>query len=291
MTRVSAAVLASVLGLADLAASSGESLKPVLLRAGDYVVNYGRALATVVAEERYEQRLVGGESETLQQRTLVSEIAFVHLADSQEWLTFRNVVKVDDRAVDGAEGRLDRILRGAPPTIVGQARALATASARHNIGPLHRDFNAPAMPLQFLYPSRQPDIRFDKRGEEVIGGERIWVVRFRESDRVTLIRRIDGRGVPATGLLWIAPADGRVLRASFVVDDFVPRQPKERKSRGSLDVTWRPEPKLDLWVPGELRERYEGPWADQGLAYDIVGTATYSNYRRFDVDVRLIDRR
>lgn len=291
MTRLLTAVLASVLALTDLAAIAGESLKPVLVRAGGYVVSYGRELATVVAEERYEQQLVGRDDRSLRRRTLISEIAFVHLAQSQEWLTFRNVIRVDGQPVEGAEGRLDRVLRGAPPTIVGQARALATESARHNLGPLRRDFNAPAMPLQFLYPSRQPDIRFDKRGEEVVDGERLWVVRFRESDRITLIRRIDERGVPATGLLWIAPADGRVVRASFVVDDFVPRNTKDQKSRGSLDVTWRPEPKLDLWVPGEMRERYSGPWTEQGLAYDIVGTATYSNYRRFDVDVRLIDRR
>ena len=49
---------------------------------------------------------------------------------------------------------------------------------------------------------------------------------------------------------------------------------------------------LDLWVPAEMRERYEGPGmshATRGRArrYDIDGVATYSNYRRFTVDVRI----
>ena len=51
-------------------------------------------------------------------------------------------------------------------------------------------------------------------------------------------------------------------------------------------MTWRRDVPLDLWVPAEMREHYEGPWSamsapGQRERYDIEGVATYSNYRRF----------
>ena len=56
-------------------------------------------------------------------------------------------------------------------------------------------------------------------------------------------------------------------------------------------MRWRRDASLDLWVPAEMRERYEGPWYERldsrPERYDIDGVATYSNYRRFTVDVRI----
>lgn len=261
-------------------------------RARDYAVDYGEALATVIAEEEYTQQLVAtkGGAE-LQRRVLRSEIAFVHLAASDEWQAFRNVVSVDGEPVAGAAGRLERVFASAPRSVLAQARVLAEESARYNLGPLHRNFNVSTMPLQFLHASRRDTIRFDKRGEEAVGADRAWIVRFREDRHGTLIRSTDGRAVPVEGLFWIVPDDGRVIRASFFAKDFLPADPGPRTSRADLDVTWRQDEKLKLWVPAAMRERYSGPWSENATRYDITGTAVYSNYRRFDVDVRLIDRR
>jgi hypothetical protein len=57
-------------------------------------------------------------------------------------------------------------------------------------------------------------------------------------------------------------------------------------------VTFRPDARLGQWVPSEMRERYEGAWPDGGpdgepRHYEITGTATYTNFRRFDVDIRI----
>jgi hypothetical protein len=274
------------------ASTARQSIGEVIRRASGYVVGYGEALATVVANEQYTQLLVASRGAgELRRRVLQSEIAFVHLAESNEWQAFRNVVSVDGAAVAGAEGRLERVFRGAPRSIIAQARAIAQESARYNLGPLHRDFNAPTMPLQFLHPARRDNMRFDKRGEETLGAERVWVVRFREDRHGTLIRAPDGRAIPVEGLLWIVPDDGRVIRASFSAKDFLPADPGPRTSRADLDVTWRPHEKLGTWVPAEMHERYSGPWMEGSAPYDITGVAIYSNYRRFDVDVRLIDRR
>jgi hypothetical protein len=279
------------LGAALNASSERQSLADVIGRARDYVADYGDALATVVADELYAQELIaipGGAP--FRRRVLRSEIVFVPLAASDEWQAFRNVVSVDGEAVAGAQGRLERVFGSAPRSIIAQARALAEEGARYNLGPLHRNFNAPTMPLQYLHRSRRDTVRFDKRGEETAGNAQAWVVRFREDRHGTLIRSTDGRAIPVEGQMWIVPADGRIIRASLVAKDFLPAGPGGKSSRAELDVTWREEPKFGLWVPGEMRERYAGPWTDGSTRYDISGTAVYSNYRRFNVDMRLIDR-
>lgn len=265
-------------------------LDDVLARAGEYAVEYGRALARVVAEEHYTQRLVWRTDKAIrQERRLRSEMAFVRLADSTEWLAFRNVLSVDDVPVPGADGRLERLLRGASPSMIAQARLIAGESGRYNIGPITREINTPTTALHFVHPEHRPNCRFDKAREDLIDGERVWVVRFRERNKGSLIRRGDGVNLPAVGLLWIVPTDGRVVRSQLVVEDFVRGR---GDSKSAIDVTWRRNASLDLWVPAEMREQYEGPWLatrtpNQRERYDMDGVATYSNYRRFTVDMRI----
>jgi len=285
-------IAASVGAAAWLAAAEptafAQSPRHVLERAGTYVVGYGKALADVIGEEQYTQRLVARDGSPIESRVLDSEIAFVGLAGSEEWQAFRNVLRVDGAPVQGAERRLERVLRDPPRSIAAQARLIAHESARYNLGPLQRNFNAPTMPLQFLHPSHQDRARFDKRGEETIAGERAWILRFRERRRSTLIRSPEGRDVPVEGLMWIVPADGRVLRATFFVTDFLPSpRGSTTTSRADLDVTWRHDERLGISLPAEMHERYAGPWMAGTEPYDIVGHARYANYRRFEVDVRI----
>ena len=264
------------------------TLDDVLARAGQYTVDYGEALQSVLAEERYVQRLIWrGDHGVKQERRLRSEIAFVRLVTSTEWLTFRNVLAVDDAAIPDASGRLEQLLRGSPPSLLVQARLIAGESARFNIGPITRDINVPTTALHFLHPKHRPNCRFNKEREEVLGGERVWVIRFKERERGSLIRGTDGQNLPALGRLWIVPADGRVVKSELVIEDFV----RGGDSKAEIGVRWQRDASLDLWVPAEMRERYEGPWyerLDSRLEhYDIDGVATYSNYRRFTVDVRI----
>ena len=266
------------------------SLDDVLKRAGQYTVDYGESLASVLAEETYVQRLVWRRDQSVkQERKLQSEIAFVRLVDSTEWLTFRNVLAVDDEAIPDAHGRLERLLRASPASLLVQARLIASESARFNIGPMTRDINVPTTALHFLHPKHRPNCRFNKEREEVLDGERVWVIRFRERERGSLIRGVDGLNLPALGRLWIVPADGRVVRSELVIENFVRGR---GDSKAEIGVRWRRDRSLDLWVPAEMRERYESSWYEPRDSrprerYDIDGVATYSNYRRFTVDVRI----
>jgi hypothetical protein len=264
-------------------------LDDVLTRAGQYAVDYGLALTSVLAEETYVQRLVWrGGREAFEERRLRSEMAFVRLTDSTEWLAFRNVLTVNQRPIPEADGRLERLFSGSH-SLPEQARLIAGESARYNIGPITREINAPTTALHFVHPQHRPNCRFDKDSEETLDGERVWIVRFKARDRGSLIRRGDGRNLPAEGRLWIVPADGRVVRSELVVKDFVRGS---GDSKAEIRVKWRHDASLDLWVPAEMREEYEGPWLvmsprKRRERYDIEGVATYSNYRRFTVDVRI----
>ena len=270
--------------------SRPSSLDDVLARAGRYAVDYGLALTSVLAEEAYTQRLVWRNTKTvLSDRRLRSEIAFVRLVDSTEWLAFRNVLAVNDSPIPESDGRLERLFRGSQQSLLQQARLIAGDSARFNLGPITREINVPTTALHFVHPKHLPNCRFDKEGEADVAGERVWIVRYRERDRGGLITRGDGRSVPAEGRLWIVPADGRVVRSELVVKDFVRGG---GDSKAEIHVTWRRDALLDMWVPADMREHYSGPWRAMSAPqrterYDIDGVATYSNYRRFTVDVRI----
>ncbi len=281
----------AVLALNTTRASAERSeLDRVLARASDYVVVYGHALSSVLAEERYAQRLVWrSNKKPLQRRELLSEIAFVRLPDSTEWVSFRNVSAVDGTPLPEAAGRLERVFNDSADTLTARAQALAGESARYNLGPITRQINVPTLSLLFLHPVHKPFCRFDKESEVDFGGERVWVVRFRERDRGEIIIRGDGRHLPAEGRLWIVAANGRVVQTELVVKDFVRGR---GDSKATVHVRWRHDPTLALWVPAEMTEAYEGPWRAltgprTSERYDIEGTATYSNYRRFTVDVRI----
>ena len=289
--RRSLTAIACILALpAALAGQSRVTLRDVLGRAGDYVVAYGESLATVLAEEQYTQQLTfSRERRPLAVRRLRSEIAFVRLADTSEWIAFRNVTSVDGQEVPDAEGRLERLFRTAPPTLLAQTRLIASESARYNLGPLTREINVPTFALHYLHPENQLASDFDKSGEETLNGITTWIVRFRERNGGGFIRRSDDRRLPTEGRFWIGTADGCVLKTQLTVRNFVRGG---RDSRAEINVTWRRDATLNLWVPAEMREAYHGPWTPLETPlgpkpYDIDGTAQYSNYRRFTVDVRI----
>ena len=91
---------------------------------------------------------------------------------------------------------LERIFRDTPGSALAQVRAIAAESARHNIGPVQRNFNVPTTVLQFILPQHQERFRFRKVAEERSGAEPVWVIDFREQRRSTFIRTPEGRDAP-----------------------------------------------------------------------------------------------
>jgi hypothetical protein len=106
-------------------------------------------------------------------------------------------------------------------------------------------------------------------------------VQFEEVARPTLVDQ-EGRGdLPARGRFWIDPARGTVLRSETEFR-FGPA-----RARAHVVTRYRAEPKLALWVPSEMRERYEDlPGTPMPVFRSpSEATARYSNFRKFTVTI------
>jgi hypothetical protein len=57
-------------------------------------------------------------------------------------------------------------------------------------------------------------------------------------------------------------------------------------SQASLSAEYRPAPRLAMWVPVEMNERYEDSGRQRYFGPTVAATALYSNFRRFNVSVK-----
>jgi len=256
-------------------ASAGEpSLDEVLERTARWVAIYEETLGNVIAEEIYEQDARsngqyrrGGPRVV---RHLKSEFLFVRVGD--RWQGFRDVTEVDGFAVPRREERLlSQFAAGVPSE--DRRRLLRQASARYNIGRIARDANVPTLPLEILRAANQAGFAFKHAGNETIAGTRTWRLSFKETARPTRVGTREGDDVPLSGRVWLDTVSGRLLRAEL--------KTRDRLLRAELVIDFRLQSEGGLWVPTEMRERYETV-NESDL---IIAKATYTHFRRFDVAV------
>jgi hypothetical protein len=163
-----------------------------------------------------------------------------------------------------------------------RASALLAQSARYNLGPAIRNINFPTLALAFLHPMNQGRFAWSLGGRRQFGSVEGVEVRFDELARPTIVDR-DGQGdLPARGRFWIHPGRGTVLRSetSYPIEtDGV------RVARAFVATEYRPEPKLAMWVPAEMREEYEDlpTAAVRTFGSRTEATARYGGFRRFTV--------
>ena len=263
---------------------NGPSLETIIDRASRFALHQRETLSSVRADETYLQELRSLEGRLLQSRRLESEIAFVQLAGHEDWLAFRNVIRVDGEATGTDTGRLEKLFReGAAER---QWQRIAEENAIYNLGRLHRTWNIPTLPMHLLMPMHRWRFRFKKESGSDRDGP--WVISYQERGSPTMVRTSDFKPVRVKGRLWISAGDGHLERATLE---------SEVPLRSELEFVWRFDDKLAAWLPFEMRERYRRVRPDSvgkdaqsvtaGRRYDIVGVATYANYRRFAVDVRI----
>lgn len=266
------------------------SLGQVLERAGTYAEGYHEAFTTIVAEEHYVQRIVSpmrsssgtwalqtiGDDD--EQRTLRSDVMLVRgVAGRDAWFFFRDVFEVDGRPVNSARGRLESWFRESRDSFVHRARALALEQARYNLGDILRTINVPLIALEFLLPRHQERFRFRHAGDTVVSGATVASVTYEERRRPTMIRTPDGDDIEAHGTFWIEPATGRVLRTELRTGERNGSQ-----VRATIVVTYSSNERLGMLVPVSMQERYSSG------SHEITGLASYSNFRRFETDARII---
>ena len=257
--------------------SPSPNLITVLLRASAYVAGYVKAMTSVVSEERYEQTLFRKGDWTgagvIVRRTLVSDYLLVAVSGSSQWLPFRDVYSVDGVPVRDRSDRLLKLFVESPADAYNQALRIREESSRHNIGSGTRDTNVPTFALQFLSDELRGGFTFTLKGRERLDDLETVVVEYLETSLPSVIVGRQNEDVPSRGRFWIDPTDGRIMRTLL--------ETRPNGGVNTLDVVYRYEPRLGILVPGEMNERRK---ADVEV---VEGRATYSNFRRFQVDTSI----
>jgi hypothetical protein len=297
MTRRCVAALAfAVLLPAISSRASAQSRQPtldsLLALAAVYEQRFESTFRSVLGSERFQQR-VGGfgrdDDGSSRRRIIESETLFLRVPEEQSWLMVRNVRRVDGRTVPDSDGRLDRLLADTSGDWLARVRRLRDEGARFDLGKIRRNFSDPTMVLQFVNPAAQRRFRFELRGREHMNGREVWRVAYAEQERPTLVQS-SGRDVAASGDLWIEPAGGVVVRTRVTLRDTLPAS----RLTAAIDVTFRPAPRFDVWMPARMEETYEergrGMYRGQltTFAERVDCVATYSNFRRFETDARIV---
>lgn len=250
------------------------SAKAVAAAATAYVDQYQQQLAFLLADEQYTQQVFDGQGRETARRTMTGESFVTFVPADRAWISVHDVAEIDGKPVENRED-LPRLLQRLP--VAGAARLLTARNAAFNIGHITRTFNEPTLGLLVVEARRRPQFRFTRTGETREGEATIVTLAFKEVDEPTLVRGEDGRQVHATGSLDVDAGTGRIQHTSM------------RLALGTIiaQVTTRyaRDPKLDIWVPTVFGERYEQTRSDRREV--IVCEATYTNYRKFQVNVRI----
>jgi hypothetical protein len=284
-----AALASAVLVLPFCAALTGQSLSPsngdlreLLARAGRYVSKYEREASAVVCEERFEQvveRVTRKPSleavapelrRRREKRVLVSDFLLVQVPGEPGWTPFRDVYSVDGVAVRDREERLTRLFLDPKLDALERADRIREESSRYNLGAATRDINVPTFVLGFLKPGVQTHFAFRSAGQERVGQVDTEIVDYEETGRPTIVRGARFEDVPARGRVWIDRATGAVLGTVLRTEPY--------GLKSSIEVTYRFDPAMALWVPAEMVETHEVP------GEITTGRATYTNFRRFKVE-------
>lgn len=264
-------------------AAQGPTLASVLAASADYLTRFKQEVSAVVAEETYHQQVTTLGRLGRQVRDLRSDLLLVTLPDGR-YVQFRDVFEVDGAPVRDREERLSGLFLNGSPSSMAQRERILETSARYNIGDVVRTINVPMMALMFLEPEFQGRFRFSRSRDtkppalltagDGLPESEVWAIDYREVSRPTIVRRTDGRAdQPAHGRFWIEPASGRVRMLELLIDD--------HDVASSVNVLFREQARIGLWLPAVMKERYDVNRAAQNIV--IEGTATYANFRKFGV--------
>jgi hypothetical protein len=259
------------------------TVETLLERMTAYLERYEQQLSSVVADERFSQRVVytrayknGMPVTDDERRRLDSEIGFLRLPGGADWLGFRDVRKINGRDVVTAGRRVVDTL-SEKGDVMAQARAIADASAEHNLG-VPRTTNVPTAALEIIHPRNYAAHRFERRGDDTIRRTKVAVIGFSETRRPPLVAGSGGQELVSSGRIWIEPASGTIWRVEWKYAPAI-------GSPSSLTVEFAMNDELGMMVPIEMHETFS---VIGGLNARGDGVAFYSNFRRFGTSGRIV---
>jgi hypothetical protein len=277
------AAATAVAGAQAPATAPETSIDMVLARAAAYVQKYEQDFEGVVAEEKYDQNSRQGgrfdqfgsiRHDTDKRRVFRSDLLLVRPEGAASWLQFRDVFEVDGKMVRDRNDRLAKLFLAPNATTAKQIERIMNESARYNVGSIFRNFNVPVMALAILKQENQ--YRFLYNHSDIDDAQRkdgAWAVDYREVATGTMIKTNNQQDLPIEGRMWIEPQTGRVLATIL--------RAQSQLIRASIEVEYGFEESLGILVPRTMHEEYRQYTDGSG----VTTTATYSNFRRFQVKV------
>jgi hypothetical protein len=272
-------VAASALALAMTAAMpAGQqkldlSTRALVAAASKYVTEYETRFKFLIAEESYTQATYDRERRETGRRWMKGELFLTFIPADSAWLAVHDFTEVDGEPVQDREDLRTLLQKGVTESIV---RNVLNRNSRFNLGSIVRNFNEPTLALLIFEPPRVERFAFDR--EEIVqnGGRTTVRLSFKERERPTLVRDVDGRPVYSRGEVTVDAGTGRVERTVIeLVDGNV---------LARLTTAYALDEKVDMWVPVTFTERYERASRDREV---ILCEAAYTNYRRFEVTARV----
>jgi hypothetical protein len=263
---------------------SDTNASAVLSDARAYLQKYEEALTFLVAEEQYVQEIryqTPLDRKMPQSRTTKSEIYFIFLPSSHDWMAIRDVQSVDGKTVTD-KPNVPAMLATIPAAQV--EASLKSYNARYNIGRTIRNFNEPTLSLLVLQPERASNVTLELKGVAVSQGVQVATLAYREIGTETVLRDLSLKPVLSEGELLAEVGTGRIRRAQL------------KATLGSVSVelttTYVQDATLNALVPAVFREQYEdGTYRPSSRnqpenvpPYEqIVCEAKYSHFHRFEV--------
>jgi hypothetical protein len=282
MRRI-AAFLVALLVPALLAAEDRPPLQAILSSVTDYVVRFENTIQGIVAEENYVQDSDKSDRPFVTHRELKSDLLMVRSEGSDfGYVQFRDVFNVDGDAVRDRSDRLTKLFLDPSMSARRQAAQIMGESARYNIGSVERNINVPLIALMLMDPMYRSHFKYsvdtDHKGvphgmpksPAFTLGTDAWVIEFEEVATPTVVRG-DDRDAKSHGRVWADPATSRVLMTELIVE--------AKTVRSTIRVSYQSEPIAGLLLPVEMRETY----VVKKRFYTLEGTATYGNFRQFNV--------
>ncbi len=254
------------------APSPDMSVRAVIAKTAVYLKEYKEALQFVLCDEATIQDVLDERGGSAAHRETSGEFFLTYLPTDGGWVGVRDIAIVDGVPLEKRDN-LRELLTKASFARIG--RQLADRNARYNIGSISRNVNDPMLALVILDDKHRERFTFDRRRVEPSATGPMVTITFTEREAPTLVRGADGSQIFAKGDLVIDAVTGRVLRTAITL--------KDGKTAGTLTTVFTENQKLGLWLPSSLTETYEHTVGR--LAEKVQAHSTYTNYRRFNVNV------
>jgi hypothetical protein len=207
-----------------------------------------------------------------------SDFLLLVVGENREGLRLVNFV--DGAAVEKKQKSFQALLGDASVSAADQLAVIKQESSRYNIGPVQRNINVPTFALKLVRKAEAARFKFEKESDKKISGVNTWEIRFQEQRGPTLSHGIKGESLLSSGSLWIEPQSGRILKTEIRVENPY----SEPTVKAMVTVTYKEYQNKDktvsILVPSQMEEQYTT------ILATVTGSATYSNYQLFKVDVQ-----